>query len=270
MAVQFLKKSQIRHVATSLALLASFTTDSGIAAPSELLDEHSAVVQRISPLPLSELPTIDPFALYGERAFYDVFRKGQKVGEHRVHFSRDGERLSVTANFTLEIPFLFFTAYRFQYNSTEVWDGNELVALTAVVDDNGEIAQTSAELKESLFKIYGPRGPAVLSSWIFPTNHWHRGQVNAPVILNTLTGRVSHVETLRKGIDTVVTPAGEIQAEHFVYTGDLRDTEVWYDAEGRWIKMRFKAKGDAVLEYVCYQCGLESEAFDLGLSGSRE
>ena len=221
-------------------------------------DDDRPSIPTISPPPLASIPSVDPLELYGDTAIYDVFRRGQKVGEHRLHFIRDDDRLSITADLNLEIPFLFFTAYRFTYESSEIWDGEQLIALTANVNDNGKISQTVAEFDGDLFRVDGPRGPSVLTSWIFPTNHWHRGQVYAPVILNTLTGRVSYVNTIGRGIDTVETPSGAVQAEHFEYTGDLRDTEVWYDSDGRWVKMRFQAQGNTTLEYICRDCGPEA------------
>ncbi len=255
--------SSTTQLKKTMLLLASIAAIVVAGCPSVGIaqsDIHSPP-QTISPPPLASIPKVDPLELYGETAIYDVFRRGQKVGEHRVHFLMDGARLSVTADLNLEIPFLFFTAYRFTYESSEIWDGEHLITLTANVNDNGKVSQTRAEVDGDLFRVDGPRGPSVLTSWIFPTNHWHRGQVNAPVILNTLTGRVSYVTTIGKGIDTVDTPSGSVQAEHFEYTGDLRDTEVWYDSEGRWVKMRFQAKGGTTLEYICRECGVGDSEF---------
>ena len=45
----------------------------------------------------------------------------------------------------------------------------------------------------------------------------------------------------------------EIDATLYRYTGDL-DTEVWYDDEGRWVRMRFKAKDGSVITYQCEVC----------------
>ncbi len=227
--------------------------------PADASGSGAPVVQQIKPLAAGEMPDFNPIALYGESTLYDVLRKGKKVGEHRMYFERSGDELVVKADFRLEIPFLFFTAYRFEYQSTEVWRGKQLMTLTATVNNNGDVATTSAELNGDSFVIEGPQGSTVLNSWIFPTNHWNRGQVNARTILNTLTGKVAYVETIPKGVETVETATGEVEAAHYVYTGDLRDTDVWYGSEGRWVKMRFKAKDNSLLDYVCRQCGLPGD-----------
>jgi len=51
----------------------------------------------------------------------------------------------------------------------------------------------------------------------------------------------------------VETERGDVFATHYVYSGEL-DTEVWYDDEGRWVKMRFKGRDGSTIEYVCRRC----------------
>ncbi|MBM3513748.1 MAG: hypothetical protein FJX59_08535 [Alphaproteobacteria bacterium] len=212
-------------------------------------------IQEVSPPADHQIPTIDPLTLYDGEIVFDVFRKRSRVGEHRIVFARDGERLSVNAYFRLSVKVLFINAYTFDYQSTEIWDGQNLIGLSANVDDGGKLASITAKRDGELFRIDGPRGPVLSSSWVFPTNHWHRGQVETPTILNTLTGQLANITVVRKGIDRIDTANGPVDAEHFEYTGDLRDTDVWYDRDGRWVKMSFKAKDGSKIEYRCRRCG---------------
>ena len=210
--------------------------------------------------PPDRIPEVDPIALYGNEMIFDVYRKGLKVGEQSMYFSRNAEGdLFVQVRFHLAINVLFITAYTYDYEASEIWRDNQIVALTAHVDDNGKVAATSARLDEGVFKIDGPRGTILADSWVFPTNHWHRGQVESSVLLNTLTGALAHVRVERRGIDKVSTGSGGVDAERFSYTGDLHDTDVWYDARGRWVKMRFKAKDGSTIEFACRKCSAVEE-----------
>ena len=197
----------------------------------------------------------DPFLLYGGKITFDVYRGGHKVGAHRVDFEREGMQLRMNAQMDLRINILFFTAYSFSYRSQETWEDGRLLAVSADVNDNGKQASVSAALEGGAFRIVGARGTSEIESWTFPTNHWHHGQVGAATLLNTITGRLARVETKSLGMDTVETAAGPMSAEQFEYTGELRDTRVWYDANGRWIKMSFKAKDGSWIEYRCTSCG---------------
>jgi len=213
-------------------------------------------VQNVSPPAVDQNPNIDPIALYGGDISFDIYRKNKKVGEHRVSFARNGDDLTVMTKMNIAIDVFIFTAYSFDYDSTEVWRNNQLHAIAVNVDDNGKMANVNARMEDNLFKIDGPKGSFIGSSWVFPTNHWHRGQANSKTILNTLTGKLTQVEVVNRGIERVDTSQGSVDADHFEYTGQLRDTEVWYDADNRWVKMRFKARDGIDIEYRCRQCGL--------------
>jgi hypothetical protein len=226
--------------------------DTAPTAPATM----SLEVQNVGPPPVDQMPAVDPIALYGDAMVFDVYRKNNKVGEHRVDFKRDGDTLTVNSRLNIAVDVLFFTAYSFDYDSTEIWRDGKVTAVNVNVDDNGKVAKISARLEDGLFKIDGPRGTYIAADWVFPTNHWHRGQANSKTIFNTLNGRLTQVVVVDRGIERVQTGQGSVDADKLEYTGQLKDTEVWYDADNRWVKMRFKARDGSFIEYRCRSCGL--------------
>ena len=56
-----------------------------------------------------------------------------------------------------------------------------------------------------------------------------------------------------QGLDTVSTRNGSLRARHYLYSGDLNG-EIWYDEDGRWVKLRFRAKDGSMIDYICRQC----------------
>lgn len=233
---------------------------SPVTAPALEATPMALQVQNLSPPLLGQIPDVEPATLYGSDLVFDVMRKGAKIGEHLASFEPNGDELTVRTRLNLAIDVLFFTAYTFEYDSTEIWRNGALVAMTANVDDNGKLSKVTARMEDGLFKVDGPEGIDIGTSWVFPTNHWHRGQANSKTILNTITGRLSQVEVVNKGIDRIVTAQGVVDADHFEYTGQLRDTEVWYEPGNRWVKMRFKARDGSWIEYKCRRCGLAAGA----------
>ena len=230
------------------------------AGPAMAAETPSAPTEAVESIaaPPKDIPIIDPIALYGADMAFDVLRKGKKVGDQTVSFSRGAVGdLHVKVQFHLEIAILFIKgAYTFDYSAAEIWRDNQMISMAAQVSDNGKVVKTAARLDNGVFKIEGSYGTTFADHWVFPTNHWHRGQVQATTLLNTLTGKLVRVTIAPKGIDTVATAQGSIAAEHFSYNGDLRDVDVWYDAAGRWVKMSFKAKDGSVIDYICRKCGL--------------
>ncbi len=197
--------------------------------------------------------SVDPFAAYGESIRFRVLRDGEPVGQHTVRFERRGEDLVVRSRFQLEVKVLFVTAYRFSYASTGTWRDGKLVSLSADINDDGKKARVVAEQENGTFRIEGPKGVERASLGIFPTNHWHPGVLDSTRVLNTITGGVNTVQIIDQGPDQVTINGRTAQARHFIYTGDLQNN-VWYDADGRWVKMRFQGKDGSTIDYVCEQC----------------
>jgi hypothetical protein len=198
---------------------------------------------------------LDPLAVYGLEHRFTVMRNGEAVGEHRLDFARTASGLSVEAHFELEIPFLFFTAYRYSYRSVAQWQNGQLIRLEAETDDDGERSRVFAERgSDGKLWISGPKGSLAASPDILPTNHWNPQVVTRDQVLNTITGALNAVTIRNLGEETVETSDGSVRARHYLYTGELHN-EVWYDDSGRWVKMRFPARDGSVIEYLCQTCG---------------
>ncbi len=197
----------------------------------------------------------NPLTVYEPEHRFTVMRNGEAVGEHRLDFARTASGLSVEAHFELEIPFLFFTAYRYSYRSAAQWRDGRLIRLEAETDDDGDVSRVVAERRgDGMLWITGPEKEFASQPDLLPTNHWNPNVVTRNQVLNTITGSVNTVEILDLGEADVQTSSGSVRARHYRYTGELQN-EVWYDANGRWVKMRFPARDGSVIEYLCQTCG---------------
>ena len=204
------------------------------------------------------IPAQDPLALYGKEIAFDVFREGERVGRHTVAFTRTSPRdLSVIARLELEITFLTIPFYKFLYRSSSVWRDERLQTLDAQIDDDGEIATVRAFTKGLGLTVSGPNGQIEWRDVLYPTNHWNAGVLSQSRVLNTLNGDISQVQIAATGRERIRAQGTWVQATRYQYSGDI-DTTVWYDDAGRWVKMRFTAKGGSVIEYRCTRCGLDT------------
>lgn len=197
--------------------------------------------------------TPDPFSLYGKSISFDVWRKGEKVGHHTVAFEKDGETLKVNSIFLLEIKLLFIVAYRFRYQSNEIWQKGRLTQLDSDVNDDGDKTVVKMSSEVSRMKIIGPEGTALAPGPLYATTHWNAGVIQQNRVLNTLTGHVNNVDIKPLNAEMIETENGPVSATRYAYTGDL-DTEVWYDNAGRWVKMKFKGRDGSDIEYKCKTC----------------
>jgi hypothetical protein len=175
-----------------------------------------------------------------------------------VTFDRRGDAVVANSRLDIQVKVLMVTAYRFLYTSTDVWQNGCLVALNAMVDDNGKTKTIRAEQRDGGLTVVGPGGTQVGPSDLFPTNHWNAGVIGSTRVIDTLKGTVADVRISDRGIETVTAGGKKQPARRFVYTGDV-ETEVWYDDSGRWLKMRFAAQDGSVVEYICERCGLAGD-----------
>nr|WP_281017788.1 MULTISPECIES: DUF6134 family protein [unclassified Minwuia] len=196
----------------------------------------------------------DPLVMYGSDIRFSVWRKDRQIGTHTVQFRRDGDLVDVQIDFRARVKFLGITAYRFEYGSSSVWDGAALQSLDASVNDDGTQAEVSARRFGGEVVVDGSGGLRRVEGALFPSNHWHPGIIGQTRVLNTLTGHLASVSINAKGQERVETAHGYVMADRYLYTGDLHDVDVWYDAAGRWVKLRFLTKGGERIEYRCEKC----------------
>ena len=184
---------------------------------------------------------------------FDILRNGDPVGTHEVRKERSQRGTTVRVNSTIEIKFLGFTAYRFEYSSEETWDDRGLKQLTVWVDNDGKEASFDGKRTGGSFKWSTDAGGMTLPLPLYPTNHWNAAVLDQTRVLNTLTGELDHVRISPLGRESVRLPGTTIAATRYRYQGDL-DLDSWYDDQGRWIAMRFQGDDGSTIEYVCRDC----------------
>jgi hypothetical protein len=206
-------------------------------------------------------PEINALSLYSGPILFDVYRQGEKVGSHRVRFTRKGADLIISSRFDLQIDFLFFTAFRYVYESEERWRSGQLKALTVSVNDDGKIFSLEANRSGNSLTVKNGGDAYNVDAPLYLTNHWHAGVLGENRILNTLTGRVNKVTIQPIAREAVETERGEVMATRYAYSGEL-ENEVWYDDAGRWVKMRFTGRDGSMIDYICRRCqgGVAREA----------
>ncbi|MCG8509714.1 MAG: hypothetical protein MI741_10855, partial [Rhodospirillales bacterium] len=77
----------------------------------------------------------DPIEIYGNEHRFTILRNDEIVGTHLVRFSSLPDGLSVEARFELQVKFLFFTAFRYDYRSVATWRDGRLVRLETKTND---------------------------------------------------------------------------------------------------------------------------------------
>jgi hypothetical protein len=197
-------------------------------------------------------PAKDPFRLYGNEIRFDIERDGDVVGQHVVTFTRTDDGVRAESRADVNVELLFLSAYRFRYQARELWSDGELDFIEASTNENGDYTHVQAVRDAAGMQVSSPEGTYEAPD-ITPTSHWNAALLKGGALLNTVTGELDQVQIFDQGFDTVATRNGALRARHYLYSGDLNG-EIWFDEEGRWVKLRFRAKDGSIIDYVCRRC----------------
>ncbi len=196
----------------------------------------------------------DPIALYGERLVFDIVRDGDTIGGQTVRFQKQNDDLTVNVVTDIDVQMLFVTVYRYRYEATTRWHAGRLQEMVATTNDDGKLSKVTARVDGEETLIEGPAGRFQAPSPVFPGEHWNRDETRQSALLNSITGKLDQITVADEGPETIPALEGKRAARRYVFSGDLKLT-IWYDAEGRWVGLRFVARDGSTIDYVCRQCG---------------
>lgn len=184
----------------------------------------------------------------GDSLSFDIIRKGDRIGEHRLVFRRDGERLTVSVAADIVITFGPIALFRYRHRATEVWDGGRVISVDAATNDDGTPARATARRDDAGLWVEGTKAPRYLAPPAsIPGTHWNRAMLNAPFI-NTQDGRLMAPRVTDAGARMVQVADRLVRAEEYQLRGDA-DLDTFYDAEPAWVGLRFHAKDGSEVLY---------------------
>ena len=68
---------------------------------------------------------------------FTVSRDGTPIGEHRVTFRHQGDRVEIETDMELKVSFAMVPVFRFSHRSHEIWQDGKPILISATTDDDG-------------------------------------------------------------------------------------------------------------------------------------
>lgn len=182
----------------------------------------------------------------GAEIEFEVLRKGKRIGTHSVSFEqKPNGTLIVTTDVDLKVKVGPFTAFKYALDSQETWQEGKLVALSGTTNDNGEKTFVQAVSEDNRLKIVGSSYSGETLIGIIPSSHWNIDQVRSEKMLSTEDGSMISMNIIPKGPEVLTIADDEIIADRFLLDSEI-DIDLWYDEKGRWLKLRFEARGQPI------------------------
>jgi len=162
---------------------------------------------------------------------YTISRDGTPIGQQRMEFVNDGEKLRVISHAELEVTLLGLSLFGFNQQVEEVRAGDKIMSLTSEADDDGTDRKVNLTLQGDLLTgDYNGNDRAIDPK--LPTSlFWQRPQLGDTRVIDCLRGRARDVTVKDLGVETLTLPVGRVEAHHYQMTGDWK-RDLWYDANG--------------------------------------
>ncbi|NHK26489.1 hypothetical protein FF098_001050 [Parvularcula flava] len=172
---------------------------------------------------------------------FAIMRNGNRIGDHTIRFSRDGDTLTALIDINIDVSFGPIPLYRYEHQNRETWRDGQLVAIETETTENGDDFAVSGMLEDGLFIVDGMEGEIETAPGIVPTSYWDMDIVHATTLLDTQRG------TLMEQKEAVMTRDEALGADCYELSGDLDLTLCYTDKRLR--KLAFEFDGS----YIEYQ-----------------
>ena len=203
----------------------------------------AAALGMVIALPASALPVPK------QPLTFTVLRNGEPVGTNTITFQSTAAGLQVDVKTAIVVKITVIPVYRFEHEGHEVWQGDRLVSLRSVTNDDGTPHQLVVDARGDGLEVKGDgySGPAAAGS--IPGSLWNPAVPQQSTLLNSLDGKLMKVATKDVGEETILVRGTASKARHYVVDGDLK-RDLWYDSDGSLVQIHLKAKDDSDILYV--------------------
>lgn len=176
--------------------------------------------------------------------------QGSQIGEHRVAFRTEADRLVVETHIEITAKVVFFTVFSLRHEAREVWRGGRLQAIAATTESGGTRLEVTGEAVGDGFRIVGKDGPFLAAGHLLTSDSlWDSRIIEATRLIDAQHGGETGVVMKRLGEAQVDTPRGRILATRHRIITPYYAGSLFYDQEQRWVKALVEFKGET-LEYA--------------------
>jgi hypothetical protein len=188
-----------------------------------------------------------------ERALWEfqVLLDGREIGYHRFDVMNQGdvEQVDIQARFEVEI--MFITAYRYEHDNLETWQGDCLQKIESSTDDNGTHYEIAGQAGDTGFTLDRNDDTEALDTSCLQTfAYWNPDILRAQRLLNAQTGEWKPVTVESVGAGPFEVAGTSVPAEEYrllIPDGAIR---LWYQqGNGQWLGLETETQGGRTLRY---------------------
>jgi Family of unknown function (DUF6134) len=199
---------------------------------------------------LGPLPSARAHAATRRDLRFRALWHGSSIGEHRVAFGTDGDRLVVDTHIDIAVRVLFFNVFCLTHDAQEIWQSGRLVSITSTTDRDGTHLQVSGNATANGSRVVGANGPSLAAADLLTTNAlWDSRIVHEQRLIDVQYGGEIGLVARPVGKEQVATPQGQVRASRYHIITPHYAGSVFYDRGQSWVKALIELNGQTI-EYA--------------------
>jgi hypothetical protein len=179
---------------------------------------------------------------------FRVLLDDREIGRHTFTVRDLGEERELRSEASFDVRVLFLSAYRYEHEAIERWNGACLQSLVSRTETNGEREEVRAAARAGRFVVERADRRDEHEGCVMSFAYWDPKILEASHLLNSQTGELLPVTVAAQGEESVAVRGRRVRAERHRITGPELSIDLWFAGE-QWVALEAPAKGGRRLRY---------------------
>ena len=186
---------------------------------------------------------------------FEIYRNNKKIGFHKLSFKNIEDKIVVNTQIEMIVKLGIIPVFTYFYKGEELWVDNNFIRAKTITKKNNKNFKFESERKNKKMEIKSRGKVFFEDSDSLITSYWNQNWMKKKVLIDSQHGKKRLINVEKKNYEKIKTVNGDVFAQRFKVTGTQDkpngkkiDYDIWYDEEGRWVKIIFKVK-KSFIEY---------------------
>lgn len=180
---------------------------------------------------------------------FNVLLDSKPIGQHSFLLSLDERQQVLKSEADYQVKLLGFSAYRYQHQAVERWEGGCLREIEARTNDNGKTLTAKGRNTERGFSLDAPAGAQRLPGCVMSFAYWNPAILGQSRLLNAQNGEYHAVKVQPLGAETLALGGAEIAARRYRLVTDKFSIDLWYGTRNQWLALETRTENGRLLRY---------------------
>jgi len=181
---------------------------------------------------------------------YRIYNDSDDVGDLTLKVTDTDDATTIDVAMDISISLFAITAYEYRHRSRETWADGALVRSRAKSEDNGRTKEVEMTNLGDRYLVISDDGPIRMQGARLSELIWCEALARSGKVISTLTGSIDDYPFRFVGTEALAHNGANVTARHYRFSHKKRDGDIWYDADGVALRVRYPTRYFSVASFV--------------------